>query len=268
MVVYQQSFPQSMEGVIMIEELVRRFLYYPTVLERHAPLPEYAKDAKEVWMDCDDGNSIHGLYWPANKGRPTILFFHGNAQSVFEWAMIRGDFAAVDCGLLLIDYPGYGKSSGIHTEESLYSGGKGAYDWLIDKAEVPSDKIIVFGKSLGGGVASKVAKSAKILGLILESTFRSIPLVAQNLLPFVPSDAVFNSERYDTASRIGEINAPVLIIHGTLDELIPVEEGKILFEKAKGPKKLILIENAGHNDVSFIAGTKYGEDIRQWLDNL
>ena len=250
----------------MLESLVRQFLYYPTVLDPNAKLPYYAKGAKEVWFDADDGNRIHALYWIAQKGRPSILFFHGNAQSVFEWALIREELNALDCGLLLVDYPGYGKSTGTPSEAGLYSAGEAACQWLIQNQKITLDKIVIFGKSLGGGVASKVALGKDILGVIFESTFRSVPSVARKLLPILPKNMLLKSELYETENRIRSIEVPVLIIHGTQDELIPVEEAKALYELANDPKILECIEGAGHNDVSFIAGAGYGNMIRQWLD--
>ena len=257
-----------LKGEAMIESLVQRFLYYPVVLDRNAPMPYYVKGAREVWMKSGDGNEIHGLYWAPPIDRPTLLFFHGNAQSVFEWALIFEEFEPMECGLLLIDYPGYGKSSGKPSEAGLYAAGQAAYDWLIGEAKTPADKIIAFGKSLGGPVASKVAHDNAVMGLILESTFESIPAVARKLIPILPADAVFRSERYDTASRIEAIGVPVMVVHGTDDDLIPVEQGQALYNAAREPKKLYLVDGAGHNDVSMVAGQIYGRTLAQWLDSI
>jgi uncharacterized protein len=249
----------------MLETLVRQFLYHPVVNDEHATPPRWAGDCEEVWMDADDGNRIHGLYWPAADSRPTILFLHGNAQSVFEWSLVREDLAQLDAGLLLIDYPGYGKSSGHPREGSLYRAGDAALELLHERG-VAETSIIVFGKSLGGGVASQISTDRNFAGVVLESTFRSIPSVAKQLLPMVPIDSLMRDERYDTINRITEIEAPLLIIHGTRDELIPVIEGEAIYAKATEPKELYLVEGAGHNDVSHVAGKAYGARIRKWMD--
>jgi hypothetical protein len=252
----------------MLESLVRQFLYYPTKLALDEPVPRYARDAREAWIDADDGNRLHGLSWPAAAGRPTIVFFHGNAQSVYEWSLIRQELAPLECGLLLVDYPGYGKSSGEPTEAGLYAAGRAALSWLTTVAEVAERSIVIFGKSLGGPVAVEVARGRSVRGVILESTFRSVPHVARRLLPMIPVGAVLTSERYDAASRIGELRAPVLVIHGTDDDLIPVTEGRELFALAPEPKELYLVEGAGHNDVSYVAGAAYGARLGPWLDSL
>jgi fermentation-respiration switch protein FrsA (DUF1100 family) len=251
----------------VLEFIVRQFLYYPIKLPADAPIPPYARGAEEVWLSAPDGEKIHGLYWKAPDGRPTVLFFHGNAQSVFEWSLVREDLSDLDCGLLLVDYPGYGKSSGKPNEAGSYAAGQAALDWLVAEAGVSVEQVVLFGKSLGGGVATYVAQDKPIKGLILESTFKSIPSVARILLPMIPADGIFKSERYESIERIGSIRVPILVVHGTVDELIPLAEGQDLFEKANPPKDLYLVEGAGHNNVSYVAGAEYGRRLRQWLDS-
>jgi len=252
----------------MLENLVRRFLYYPEPMDPDFPLPAYIQGAVEVWIDSADGNRIHGLYWAAPENRPTILFFHGNAQCVFEWALISEDFKPLECGLLLLDYPGYGKSSGRPTEESCYACGRAALAWLLESAETPERRIIIFGKSLGGGVAVELAQNRPVLGVVLESTFRSMAAVAHNLIPLIPKNAKFPTEQYDSMAKIKNIHAPILIIHGDRDMLIPPEEGRVLFDLANEPKQLYWVHGAGHNDVAIVAGEEYGHTIRKWLDQI
>ena len=252
----------------MFESLVRRMLYYPIKIDKDQPIPYYISGADEVWMKSADGNDVHGLYWTAPAGRPTILFFHGNAQSVYEWALIYEELAPMECGLLLIDYPGYGKSTGTPEEDALYNSGEAALDWLVKSRKLSEKEIIVFGKSLGGGVTTEVAQGREPLGVILESTFQSIPSVVNNLIPMVPAGSILRSEIYESIAKIGSISAPVLIVHGTEDELIPVSESKALFEKAREPKQLYLAQGAGHNDVSMMEGGKYGQTLRRWLDEI
>lgn len=250
----------------MLESVVRQFLYHPIQIRSDAPVPDDAGSAEEVWLDADDGERIHGLHWEAPAGRPTILFLHGNAQSVFEWSLVRLELTPLEAGLLLIDYPGYGKSSGSPSEQGLYAAGRAALRWLSDEAQVSGAKTVVFGKSLGGGVAVEIARGQQLGAVILESTFRSIPAVARHLLPMLPVGAVLRQERYDSASKLPELDAPLLVIHGTRDDLIPVSEGEALYEQANGRKELFLVDGAGHNDLSLVAGRSYGERIRAFLD--
>ncbi len=251
----------------MFEFMIRRFLYYPDRIPEDADLPPHCSDAREVWIETSNGDRVHALYWPARTGDPTILFFHGNAQTVYEWSFIREDFESIQAGLLLIDYPGYGKSTGSPSEASLYSAGLAAWEWLESKGVLSKD-IILFGKSLGGGVAVETALKKSPGGLILESTFRSIPSVAKILLPMIPADALFKKERYDSIAKIGEISCPVLVIHGSRDGLIPVEEGEALYQAANPPKEIYIVPSADHNNVSLVGGKEYGRRINAWIEKI
>lgn len=251
-----------------IEQLVRQNLYFPLHIKRETPIPPYIQGAREVWCKSDRGDEIHGLYWPPPQGRPTFLFLHGNAQSVYEWGLIYEELAQAEAGLLLIDYPGYGKSGGSPSEEGLYAAGRAALNWLIEDQHLDEKMIVVFGKSLGGGVATAIAQGRDVGGVILESTFRSISSVLSLLLPVVPPGAQLTGENYDSISRIEKIKAPILVIHGTEDELIPLAEGQALYERANQPKQLYLVQRATHNDVSLVAGLQYGIKLREWLDEF
>jgi uncharacterized protein len=261
-------YANNEKDATMIEKLVRQFLYWPESVPADAKPPYYVVGAKEVWVESPDGNKIHGLHWPAPEGRPTILFFHGNAQTVFEWALIREELEPTECGLFLIDYPGYGKSTGSPSEASLYAAGQACYDWLTQTAGVPAQQVIIFGKSLGGGVSTRVAADNPARGLVLESTFTSIPSVAGRLLPMLPTNAAFKSERYESAKRIDRIDMPVLVIHGISDDLIPFSEGKALFEAAREPKEFYEVPGAGHNDVSMRGGREYIRRLNMWIESL
>lgn len=250
----------------MTDDLERRFLYYPDRIPESAPPPRWVEGAREVWMTASDGVRLHGLWWPEPEGRPVVLFFHGNAQEVYSWSPVRDDLAKLACRLLLIDYHGYGKSGGRPSEKGLYADGRAALDWLKGEG-VAEGETVIFGKSLGGAVACEVARGRGPAGLVLESTFTSLAAVARNLFPFAPSYAP-HATTYDSINKLPEITCPVLVIHGDIDMLIPVEEGEALFEAAGEPKELFVVTGAGHNDVSMVAGDAYGRRMRGWLDRV
>lgn len=246
------------------EELVSRFLYYPDRVPVDLPPPPWVPaGAREVWMTAEDGVRIHGLWWPEPEGRPTVLFLHGNAQEVFSWSLVREDLEALECRLLLIDYHGYGKSGGSPSEAGLYLDGRAALDWLSGQG-VTDGETVVFGKSLGGGVACEIVRGRPFLGLVLESTFTSLASVARHLFPFAPGYSPPVSA-YNSLEKLAEISCPLLVIHGDRDNLIPFREGTRLFEAANEPKELFVVEGAGHNDVSMVAGPAYGETISRWM---
>ena len=246
-----------------LEGLARRFLYHPDRLPRDMPPPRWAGGAEEVWMECDDGVSIHGLWWPEPQGAPVILFLHGNAQEAYSWSLVREELLPAACRMLLIDYHGYGKSEGKAHEAGLYLDGEAALRWLHERG-IDDGSIVLFGKSLGGGVACELAQDRELKALVLESTFTSLASVARKLFPILPRGASLG-EVYDSLSKLARARCPVLVIHGERDELIPVEEGRRLYESAPEPKELYLVPGAGHNDVSLVAGPPYARRIAAFL---
>lgn len=249
-----------------LENLARKFLYYPDRLPPDLPPPPWAEGAEEVWMECADGVRIHGLWWKDPEGAPVILFLHGNAQEVYSWSLVRKELEPLGCRLLLIDYRGYGKSAGQPHEKGLYLDGETALRWL-DGRGVPLEDMVVFGKSLGGAVACEIAQGRSLRALVLESTFTSLASVARKLFPFLPR-GVSLGESYANLEKIGNARCPVLVIHGDRDELIPVEEGRELFRAAPEPKELYLVHGAGHNDVSLVAGGEYPRRISDFLERF
>lgn len=246
------------------QNLARKFLYYPDRLPPDMPPPRWAGGAEEVWMDCEDGVRIHGLWWGEPEGAPVILFLHGNAQEAYSWSLVHEELAPAGCRLLLIDFHGYGKSGGEPHEAGLYLDGKAALQWLHDTG-IEDSGIVVFGKSLGGGVACEIAQDRRFKALVLESTFTSLASVARKLFPFLPRGVPLG-EVYDSALKLPRALCPVLIIHGDRDELIPVEEGLALHSIAPEPKELYLVAGAGHNDVSLVAGPTYARRIAAFID--
>jgi len=248
----------------MADEIAERFLYYPDPIPRDMPPPPWASDATEVWLDTADGVRIHGLWWPGPEHRPAVLFLHGNAQEVYSWSLVHQELAPLECAVLLIDYRGYGKSEGRPHEDGLYLDGRAALDWLAGRG-FTEDNTIVFGKSLGGAVACEICRGLDLKALILESTFTSLSSVARHLFPFIRGYTP-EAGAYNSLEKLGDIDCPIMVIHGDADTLIPVEEGLTLFEAAGEPRELFLVTGAGHNDVSITAGPEYGLRIRAWLD--
>jgi len=238
-------------------------LYYPERLPRELPPPRWAGPCEETWLTCEDGVPIHALWWPEPAGAPALLFLHGNAQEAYSWSLVRGELQPLGCRMLLPDYRGYGKSGGEPTEEGLYRDGRAALKRLADLG-LQDREVVVFGKSLGGAVACEIARGRDLRALILESTFSSLAAVAHHLFPGLPAGTEL-PESYASIDKVAELRCPVLVIHGDRDELIPLEEGLALYEAAPQPKRLWVVEGAGHNDVSLVAGQAYAERIAAFL---
>ena len=165
--------------------------------------------------------------------------------------------------VLLLDYRGYGLSSGTPSEPGTYADARAGLRYLVEERGFREDRIVVFGRSLGGAVAIDLAQDRPLAGLILESTFTSVRDLAQVILPFA---APFVPNRFNSASKIAGLRAPLLVFHGDQDEIVPYEMGRQLFEAAPEPKAFQTIRGAGHNDTTVVGGQPYFARIRGFLD--
>lgn len=260
---FNPSFSGSWES---LEYLLKRALYFPTPLPLDFPAPRWAQDAEEMFARRGNGGDVvWGYYFAAPHGRPTILFFPGNGQTAVEWSQLRQPLIQLDCGWLFMDYPGYGKSTGEPCEVSLYQAALAAFDWLVDEKHLAARDIILFGKSLGGYVAVEVATKRQAKSLILESTAASIVGREIDFVPQWPNCCQLATERYDSINKIESIEMPLLIIHGDRDAAIPLSEAEKLYNRARDPKKLLVIEGAEHNSVYLYGWDKYVNGLNEFL---
>jgi fermentation-respiration switch protein FrsA (DUF1100 family) len=163
--------------------------------------------------------------------------------------------------VLIFDYPGYGKSEGSPTEAGCYSAATAAFDWLTDTQHIPANRIILFGESLGGGVATEMAMRRQHRAMVLKSTFTSVPNMARTSW-LTSSSAPLVRNQFDNLAKIGRCPSPVYIAHGDLDQMIPLSQGEQLYQAAPSPKRFVLLKGLGHNDplpANFIA------DLADWL---
>ncbi len=194
-----------------------------------------------------DGVSTIAWYSPAPSGAPTLVLFHGNGGviSAFHWRIRRGQEKGY--GVMLVEYRGYSGSSGAPTEEGLYADGRAALDWLGGHG-VPSTSTILYGESLGTGVAVKLATERRVAGVILDAPYTSAADVAAVGYWMFPVHWLL-WDRYDSLSRIKDIQAPLLIMHGGADETIPQGQGRALLAAALEPKIGFFPPEAHHSDL-------------------
>ncbi len=214
---------------------------------------------EDVFLQTEDGVRLHGWFIPAEErasGHPiTLLFFHGNAENIGGCLDLAALARPAGYNLLLLDYRGYGKSEGRPSERGLYRDGEAALLQLKSQAGVDSGRIVVWGRSIGAAVAVHLAAGAGgslpgVAGVILESPFTSVPdLLRAGGHVALLAMSRFGTYRFDSAARIGRVAAPVLVIHGTADEIAPFELGRRLFEGAPGRKEIVAIRGGGHNDL-------------------
>lgn len=197
------------------------------------------------------GAALNAVLFKAAKAKGVILYFHGNAGSLRTWGGIAGDFTARGYDILIPDYRGFGKSTGsISDEKQMLADGLAVYGYL--KKSYPESRIILYGRSIGTGVATFVARSGKPRLLILESPFFSLADLASFHYPLLPKGLVslFLKYPFRTDLWIPEVACPVYLIHGTRDDIIPFEASVRLERLIKSPHKLIRIEGGGHNNLS------------------
>jgi fermentation-respiration switch protein FrsA (DUF1100 family) len=217
-----------------------------------------------------DGTQLVGWYLPP-LGRPrrpsppvaALLWFYGNGETIAAiWPIIR-DFRPANAALLVLDYPGYGGSGGRPTEAGLYEAADLAYQELTRRSEIDPHRIYVYGRSLGSAVATHVAATHAVAGMILESPFTSARAMAARHYRFVPKALV--RLRLDNMGRIETIHCPTLIFHGTADRLVPMDMGKELAAAAGGPVEFVMIERSGHNDTYDLGAKAYSEKMAAFV---
>lgn len=201
---------------------------------------------EDVFFSAPDSVRLHGWYCPVENPRAIVLFAHGNAGNIaYRYPDYVRLTKKLKVSVFAFDYRGYGHSEGTPNEKGLLTDARAARSWLALREDVDETDIVLFGRSLGGGVMVDLAASDGARGLILESTFTSLPDVANDLLPLSPGALMLN--RFDSLKKIPIYHGPLLIAHGTKDQLIPFAQGKQLYEAANEPKQFVPIASAGHN---------------------
>ena len=233
--------------VVLVYLGQRQLMYFP-FKERIAPNDVGLDDVEEIVLDLGNGQESYSWYGQAAEGKPTLLFFHGNAGSVGYRADRFVDFMERDYGLFMLGYPGYGGSDGRPSEASFTSAARNAYEYLIDRGVAPDD-IVIYGESIGSGVAVQLAATVEARALILEAPMSSATDVAGIHYPYLPVKALIR-DSWSSVEHIDKVDMPVLAIHGTRDRIIPISSGRKLIDSANEPKKFVPIEGASHNDLT------------------
>ena len=220
----------------------------------------YVDDDSVIKLKTEDGQRISARHFKNQTAEYTILFSHGNAEDIGTSEPFLKELQNAGFAVLAYDYRGYGTSEGTPSEENSYQDIEAAYNYLTKELDIPPEKIIIHGRSLGGAVSIDLAARKKCGGLIVESTFVSAfrVLTGYKVLPF---------DKFQSINKIKNIECPVLVIHGKKDELIPFWHGEALFKKANEPKASFWIEEANHNDVFLTSGDSYLETIKGFSIN-
>lgn len=244
----------------------RHFIYFPDGDLTASP-SHFGLAFEDVSFTASDGVQLHGWFVPGETGIGW-LWFHGNAGNIsrrLENLKLIHDELGVS--VFLFDYRGYGRSQGTASEEGTYRDAEAALAYLRSREDIDPGKIVFFGRSLGAAVAVELATRHRPYGLILESPFLSIPDMARHAYPFLPLWPLLRT-KYDSRAKMQKVDAPVLVLHGDRDDIIPFAAGKRLFEEANEPKKFHTISGAGHNDTYVVGGEEYFSVLRSFVAGL
>jgi len=248
--------------VISVKYIERRNIYFPMKGNNINP-QAIGLPYEDIHFETSDKKRLHGWFIPSATGKgPTVLFCHGNGGNIghrLEKILILHDLGL---NVFIFDYRGYGTSAGSPSEAGLYRDGDAAYNYLVAKRAVAKDSIILYGESLGGGVAVDLASRVKVKALITEDAFSSTIDIAKVVYPFVPGFMI--AEKFDAVRKIKDVSCPKLIIHSVNDEIVPFYLGEKLFDAARPPKDFLEIRGS-HNTAFLDSREKFTEGIRSFL---
>ncbi|MEQ8753686.1 MAG: alpha/beta hydrolase [Coleofasciculus sp. G1-WW12-02] len=222
------------------------------------PSPSSYPDTPDILkLTTADDIQISAVYLPNPAATYTILYIHGNAEDLGDIQPLLHHLHSLGFSVFAYDYRGYGTSQGSPSERNAYHDSDTAFTYLKEQLKVPPEQIIAYGRSVGGGSAVDLAARHPLAGLILESSFTSAFRVVLPI-PILPFD------KFPNLDKITQVNCPVLVIHGTADETIPLSHGKRLFAAAPEPKLSLWVDGASHNDLFWVAGEQYGETLQEF----
>lgn len=254
--------------VIVVFFIQAGLIYLPSVPTRDivATPADIDLNYTTVNITTKDGIKLHGWLIPAEQQRGVILFFHGNAGNISHRLESIRLFNLLQLTTLIIDYRGYGQSEGKPSELGTYLDAQAAWQHLTEERHIPPDNIIIFGRSLGGAIATELATKTTPKALIVESTFASAAEIAADIYPYLPTKWLLRFN-YNTSERLQSISVPKLIIHSTDDEIIPYKHAETLYANAKPTKQLLTIQG-DHNSGFLSSATPYLKGVEQFLTDI
>lgn len=260
----------SFLGLVLLILLAEsRFIYFPQPFVAGTgnwdlPLRSGGR-VEDVTLSASDGVKIHGWYGRGKNASFTLLYLHGNGGSLSGRAFWVMKLLELPVNVLAIDYRGYGRSEGSPSEEGLYRDAMAAWKHLVETRACPAHRIVLYGKSLGGGPATWLAERVKPAALILQSTFTSATDMGNRTFPLGP----FMRTKFPNVERLARIHLPTLIIHSRGDELIPFSMGEALLAASAGQaKRLRAYETEGHNELVPNRADDLLKDFRSFLARL
>lgn len=240
----------------------RRLIYVPNST-RHAPSAAGLANAVERSLATPDGERLVAWHVRPAPGQPTLLYFHGNAGGLVNRAARAGRYASLGFGILMPSYRGYSGSTGAASEANNLADARLAYDLLRQEGVAVRD-IVLYGESLGSGVAVQLAAEKPVAGVVLDAPYTSMIDMAVRRFPILPVRPLL-SDRYESIEHIKRVSAPLLVLHGANDELIPVAMGQALHQAANEPKRIVIFPAGRHTDLDDHGAV---DAVKTWVAGL
>ena len=242
-----------------------KFIFFPSGAIEATP-KDYGVDYEDVYFTTADGVKLNGWFVRYLDAQTTLLWFHGNGGNISHRAHgARMLHEKVKANIFMIDYRGYGRSQGAVSEAGTYEDARGALKYLRARRDIDAKRIVFFGQSLGAAVAADLAGREECLAVILEAPFASIRDMAKAIYPFLPLGPLIKT-RYDVVEKVKLVKAPLLVVHGERDDIVPFEQGKKVFEAGAGPKEFHALHGAHHNDTFEVGGDAYFAVIKNFIE--
>ncbi len=253
-------------GLLMLMRILEpRLIYFPRKELVATPYDE-GLAFQSVSFTTSDGVQLFGWFIPAGDPNSTVLFCHGNGGNISHRIESIRLFHRLGLSTFIFDYRGYGLSEGQPTEQGTYLDAEAAWQYLIQtEGYAPSD-IVLFGRSLGGAIAARLAHRHAAAGLIVESAFTSVRDIGSQMYPYLPVRLLSRFD-YNTKTWIEKTNCPILIVHSPDDEMIPFSHGQRLFDAAPAPKQFLEISGS-HNSGYLDSGPVYEEGLNSFISAI
>lgn len=225
---------------------------------------------KDLYFPAQNGKRLNAWYFKNPGATKTILLSHGNAGNITDRYGLIQLLLGTGASVFAYDYQGFGKSQGSPSLAGICADGLAAYNYLVNDLKVEPSDVVLFGESIGTGATCAVASKVKCAGIVLQSPFTSLPAIAREKLKFLQiyPDWLFPSARLDNLTVVLQQHAPLLMVHGMQDEIVPVAHSQILAQQASEPKALELLPHAGHNDIYSVDSQQYFKALRLFITSL
>lgn len=257
-------------AMLLFVFLTQKGMVYMPSREMEATPADVGVEYEDVFLNNRNGTRIHGWYIPYPDASYAVLFCHGNAGNISHRLETVKILRSIGVSALFFDYSGYGKSAGSPSEKATEADARAAWDWLVGKGYTP-ERILLHGRSIGGGVAVSLAhelaeEGTSPAGVVLESTFTSITDMGARHYPWLPV-RLLSRYRYDSIAKVAQLEAPALFVHSRSDEIVPFALGRALYEAYGGPKEFVEIRGS-HNSGYLDSGPIYMNGLEAFIHGL